>query len=79
MNETLLEEVKEPPYPIDLLLHCARGAYESLERTAAMRGTDPEEALCYAISVAERFENLKEAVKVFKAGGTTGKVVVKTF
>jgi alcohol dehydrogenase len=25
------------------------------------------------------FENLKEAVKVFKAGGTTGKVVVKTF
>jgi alcohol dehydrogenase len=25
------------------------------------------------------FDNLKEAVKVFKAGGTTGKVVVKTF
>ena len=24
------------------------------------------------------FDNLKEAVKVFKAGGTTGKVVVRT-
>ena len=70
VNDNVVETVttdsaptpEQPPHPfqVDVLIHFATEAWESLERSASMRGVDIEAALSTAIGLLEMIETDKK-------------------
>jgi len=80
MNESIVEAVQEKadpnPFPIDVLIHFATQAWESLNRAATMRAEEPEVALGSAIGLLELIETDKQhGIEWYRKVGTEYKLV----